>query len=259
MTSGKAPFFNFVLQALQKGGRLCLDTVLPPHALLGQGPVYKQGENTEFELWQKLHFLDTPCCDACGFPFEYDQGEGALCLACHGLRPAFDHARAAIAYDELSRRLILDFKHGGRTDGLGFFAVQMQRAGRDMLKSCDMLIPVPLHKKRLRERRFNQAALLARALSRRTGLSYETDVLMRTKHTPPQGSSRAPARRKNVAGAFKVEHRPEIDGRHIVLIDDVYTTGATLNACARVLRKAGARQIDALTLLRVVRPLTFEK
>lgn len=259
MSLGKPLFFDWALHVVQRGGRVCLDTVLPPHSLLNGQSLQGQSEETDPALWQHLQFLDAPWCEICGFPFEYDQGAGAICLHCHGQKPVFDRARAAINYDEVSSKLILDFKHGGRTDGLTFFAAQMARAGRDLLAGCDVLIPVPLHKKRLQARRFNQAALLARALSRRTGRPYTTDVLIRTKHTPPQGSNRAPARRKNVAGAFKILQGETLKGRHIVLIDDVYTTGATLNACARVLKRAGARQIDALSLLRVVRPLEFQK
>ena len=218
------------------------------------------------ELWQQLKFIDEPCCKACGFPFEFEpvglnKTVDALCLRCHAHAPAFDRARAAITYDETSRKLILDFKHGGRTDGLKFFTAQMHRAGKDILMDADMLIPVPLHKSRLRQRRFNQAALLARGISQLSGIPYNTEILMRKKNTPSQGGQTFLGRRRNVSGAFTMRQKlsTKITGKRIVLIDDVYTTGSTLSACARTLKRAGAAQVDALTLMRVVRPQEITK
>ncbi|NNC38428.1 MAG: ComF family protein [Acidimicrobiales bacterium] len=226
--------------------------VLPNHSLLTGKP-----EQTEsVTLWETLEFLDAPCCDACGFPFEFDVGENVLCGRCEGKRPAFDRARSAIRYTEQSRKLVLDFKHGGRTDGLEFFAAQMHRAGRDLLHDAHILMPVPLHKKRLRQRKFNQAALLARALSKLSGLPYETNTILRAKNTPTQGGQSYLGRKRNVSGAFVIpeDKRKLIGNARIVLIDDVQTTGSTLEACAKVLKKYGAQQVDSLSLMRVVRP-----
>ena len=238
-----------------------LDTILPPHSLITGQVLTKAGQKTDTELWQHLKFIDDPCCDACGFPFEFEQGIDALCLRCHAHKPAFDRARAAITYDENSRKLILDFKHGGRTDGIKFFAAQMHRAGKDLFAGADILIPVPLHKSRLRQRRFNQAALLARALSRLSGIPYETETLLRKKNTPSQGGQTFLGRRRNVSGAFMIppKYKPQIEGKRIALIDDVYTTGSTLTACARTLKRANAAGVDALTLMRVVRPQEITK
>ena len=231
---------------------------LPSHSLLTGKP--ELGES--IELWQSLEFIDAPCCTACGFPFEFDMsalvGGEILCARCEGKRPIYDHARSAIRYSATSRKLVLDFKHGGRTDGLVFFASQMSRAGQDVLAGANVLIPVPLHKSRLRKRRFNQAALLARALSKQSGIPYETDTLLRAKNTPSQGSQSFLGRKRNVAGAFEVvgTKTQQVKDAHIVLIDDVQTTGSTLEACARALKKHGAARVDALTLMRVVRPET---
>ncbi len=233
-----------------------LDTVLPPHSLI-TGKVLSSSDNdADTELWQHLKFIDDPCCTACGFPFEFEQGEEALCMRCHAHKPDFDHARAAITYDDNSRKLILDFKHGGRTDGVKFFAAQMLRSGGQILEGADMLIPVPLHQKRLRQRRFNQAALLARSISGLNGIPYQTELLRRTKNTPSQGGQTFSGRRRNVSGAFSVspEHGDLLKGKHVVLIDDVFTTGSTLSACAKTLKRAGAIRVDALTFMRVVRP-----
>ncbi len=238
-----------------------LDMVLPPHSLITGKVLLKGDHEADTELWQSLKFIDAPCCDACGFPFEFEQGEAALCLRCHAYAPAFDRARSAITYDEVSRKLILDFKHGGRTDGLKFFAAQMVRAGRDILEGADFLIPVPLHRARLRMRRFNQAALLARAIAQQIDIPYQTEILVRGKNTPTQGGQSFLGRRRNVSGAFNVRagRQANIKDRHVVLIDDVYTTGATLTACAKTMKRAGAARVDALTLMRVVRPQEVAK
>jgi len=238
-----------------------VDTVLPPHSLITGKVLASAGREADTELWQCLKFIDDPCCTACGFPFEFEQGEDALCIRCHAHKPAFDHARAAITYDDMSRKLILDFKHGGRTDGVKFFAAQMLRAGGQILEDADMLIPVPLHQKRLRHRRFNQAALLARSLSQLSGIPYQTEILMRGKNTPSQGGQTFSGRKRNVSGAFGVspQHKELLKGKHVVLIDDVYTTGATLSACAKTLKRRAAAQVDALTFMRVVRPQEIPK
>jgi len=129
------------------------------------------------------------------------------------------------------------------------------------LKTADMLIPVPLHQARLRQRRFNQAALLARAISQLNDIPYQTEILKRTKNTPSQGGQTFSGRRRNVSGAFGVnpQQKDLVKGKHVVLIDDVYTTGSTLSACAKTLKRAGAARVDALTFMRVVRPQEIPK
>lgn len=237
------------------------DTVLPPHSLITGRVLSKDDLQMDTELWQSLKFIDDPCCTACGFPFEFEQGVDALCMRCHAHMPIFDHARSAITYDDISRKLVLDFKYGGRTDGLEFFAAQMMRAGSAVLDEADTLIPVPLHPSRLRQRRFNQAALLARTISRLSAIPYQTEALVRRKNTPSQGGLTFLGRRRNVSGAFNMRpnFKDAVKGQHVVLIDDVYTTGSTLSACANPLKRAGARRVDALTLMRVVRPQEIPK
>ena len=225
-----------------------IDTVLPPQELLAlsDDPVARR-------MWDNVTFLDAPWCEICGFPFEYAVQAGALCGRCSVKRPAYDHARAAMAYDDGSRALVLSFKHGGRTEGLRSFAAQMRRAGRDILGGADMLIPVPLHPTRLVRRRYNQATLLARALSKITPVPFAPDVLMRVKRTQSQGYHNARSRIENVRGAFAVRGKTNINGAHIILIDDVLTTGATLESCARSLKRAGAARVDGLCLARVAK------
>ena len=233
---------------LKSAGGAVIDTLLPPQDLLGleSDPIARR-------MWADVTFLDAPWCDACGFPFEYTVTDGGLCARCSVRRPAYDRARAAMAYDDGSRALILSFKHGGRTEGLASFAAQMRRAGRDVLKDADLLIPVPLHPTRLIKRRYNQAALLARALARITDIPYAPDILFRPKRTDSQGKFNARARADNVRGAFEVKAPETVRDRRVVLIDDVFTTGATLEACARTLKKAGAVQVDGICLARVAK------
>jgi ComF family protein len=255
---------HMLMRSAERVGSQILDVIMPPHSLLTGRP-YVVDDSTapdmtgqDMDVWNTLVFLDNPCCTACGFPFEFDQGGTVLCGPCHTKRPNFHRARAAITYDDHSKKLILDFKHGGRTDGLSFFAAQLSRVGHEILSGADILIPVPLHAKRLRQRRFNQSALMARALSKHVGKPYDCDSLLRTKDTQSQGGKSYAGRRKNVAAAFAVRrgHTKNVTGKHLVLIDDVYTTGATLEACSKTLYKAGAARVDALTLLRVVRPVS---
>jgi ComF family protein len=187
-------------------------------------------------------------------------GAGALCAACFAARPAVAVARAAVAYDGGSRELILAFKHADRLELAPMFAHMMEASGADALAGAEFLVPVPLHWTRLVARRANQAAELARALSRLTGIAFSPDALIRVRRTPPQGRFGGTAGRfRNVQGAFRVSSAfaKRAAGKRIVLVDDVWTTGATLNSCARALTKAGAAQVAAVTLARVVRPATL--
>jgi ComF family protein len=229
-----------------------LDLILPARPLdEGAGAVQSPGLTAA--AWGRISFIETPCCDACGAPFAYDQGAGALCPACHAHRPLFDRGRAACVYDEASRDLILKFKHADRTDLSRLFAHWIARSARDLIADADGLVPVPLHRARLLGRRYNQAAEIARRLSARTGVAYFPDALARTRATRSQGGQSASGRRRNVAGAFGVpgRWRRRIEGRRLVLIDDVLTTGATLEGCARALKAAGASGVDVAVIARV--------
>lgn len=230
---------------LTEVGQWIVDTILPP--------------TDDTDLFEKLTFLDDPCCASCGYPFDHAvvgiSAFDLLCAACLARRPAYATARSAFQYDEASRPMILAFKHGGHTDRVDFFAAQLHRAGRVALSEADLIMPVPLHRLRLLQRRFNQSALLARALSKRCGVPVDPHTLLRIRRTPSQGGLSAKGRRRNVQGAFTVSDKTHIKGQRIVLIDDVMTTGATLESCARTLKRAGAARVDVLCLARVVRPL----
>ncbi len=227
------------------------DLIWPPRSLLSEEIVDRPGV-IEPVLWAELKFLSEPLCAKCGFPLPDDAGPNAVCGACAGRKPAYDSARAALVYDDHARRLILDLKRGGRRDGLPVFARWMCAAAAETLARCDFLAPAPMHWTRLAVRSFNQAAWLAQALSRASGKPWKPGALTRIKRRKSQAGLSASERRRNVGGAIKASWR--FEGKTIVVVDDVFTTGATLEACARALRKAGAAEVHGLTLARVVRP-----
>jgi ComF family protein len=234
-------------------GRSALDLLFPPLCAQCRAPV---GEPCSLcsACWRAIAFLDGPACAQCGYPFDFDPGPGTLCGGCLARPPAFDKARAVMRYDDKSRDLILAFKRADRLDLAPAFANWLARAGRALLEETDLIVPVPLHRARLWQRRYNQSALLAQALAVRTGRPAELFLLERVRRTPSQGEMpSAKARRRNVLGAFRVVNRTLLSGKTVLLIDDVYTTGATLEACARALKRRKAKRILVLTLARVVR------
>lgn len=248
----------YLLPLGRRLGRLssrALDAILPSRCLSCGRPVDYVGALCP-TCWEGIDFIAPPFCVCCGFPFMFDTGPDALCGVCAGAPQAFDRARFVMRYDDASKGLVLGFKHHDRTEGAPAYGEWLARAGRELTEDADLLAPVPLHRLRLFARRYNQAALLCRALSVRVGLPVVPDLLIRKRHTPPQGRLSASARRRNVAGAFEVNpaRRVELDGRRVLLVDDVMTTGATVSACARVLRRHGAAAVDVLVLARVVRP-----
>ncbi len=239
-------------------GRRLLDVLFPPLCIACRAPI-AAAHNLCAACWRKVGFIERPFCDLCGFPFEFDATLETLCAACQQRAPAFERARGLMRYDDASRDLILALKRADRLDLVPPFARWLARVGQDLIAQADLIVPVPLHRWRLWQRRFNQSALLAQGLGRLTGKPVDCLALVRTRPTPSQGEMpSARARRRNVQGAFRVAEASAqaIEGRAILLVDDVFTTGATLEACARALKRAGARQVFVLTLARVVRAAT---
>jgi ComF family protein len=235
-------------RALLRGA---LDLVFPRETLDGEPTVGALGLSAE--AWSRIRFLDGPVCDGCGGPFDYDPGPGVRCAACMARPRAFDAARAACLYDETSRDPILKLKHADRTDLAPMFARWLSRAAADLLDGAEAIAPVPLHPLRLLKRRYNQAAEVARPLAKLAGVAYLPDALVRRRATAIQGGKSAGGRRRNVAGAFVVPERRRslVEGRRILLVDDVLTTGATAEGCARALKRAGAARVDLAVLARV--------
>lgn len=237
--------------------------LFPPQCPISGEPVTDHGTLSP-GAWQQLRLLGEPWCMGCGRPFAL-AGEGPLCGPCaapadfagHLVGPRrLDRFRAALGYNDAAAAAILGLKYGDRHDGLAAFGRLMATAGRGLLpgEGADVLfIPVPLHRNRLRQRRYNQAGLLAGAVAVELGLPVAQTGLVRIRPTPSQKGASSRQRLRNVAGAFRMGDVPRLANTHIILIDDVLTTGATLLSCARTLRKAGARSVSGLTLARVMR------
>ncbi len=206
--------------------------------------------------WSDLDFIVEPLCDSCGRPFAFEAEADSLCGACMARRPAYDRARSALIYIGNARELIQRFKFRDETVLAPLLAVWARDAGAVLLGDADWIAPVPLHWMRLYRRRYNQAALLARRLASGGGAAFAPDMLRRIRRTRPQTELGRSERGRNVAGAFRVAPawRERVRGAHIVVVDDVLTTGATLEACARTLKRAGAARVDALTVARVDSP-----
>lgn len=242
-----------IVEGARAGFRGLADLLLPPACMACNEPVRKP-RSLCGPCWSRLPAITGTCCTRCGIPLPLEWQAETHCLACVHEPPPFQHARAPYLYEGPARQLILQFKHG-RERWAEPLAIAMHRAAPGWLMPDRLLVPVPLHRWRLAARGYNQALVLARALAAFGPCEVAPDWLVRVKNTPgTQGLKRA-QRQRNVVGAFRV--RPQmaarLKGRHIILIDDVMTTGATAAACARVLRRAGAAQVDVLTYARVAR------
>ena len=250
----QAQFFQRAHQGIARAGNAFLRTLAPPLCpITGEevsGPALMSPAG-----WSALHFIERPFCRRCGVPFSVDYGAEVECPACIAEPPVFDRARAALVYDDASHELVVGFKHADRTELAPMFARWMRRAGADLISADSVIAPVPLHRRRLAGRRYNQSAILAAHLAREAGAVACLDALKRVRATPPQKDLSAEARRRNVAGAFRVneKRRAQLRGAHVIIIDDVLTTGATLSAAARCMANAGAARVDALVLARVVK------
>jgi len=234
-----------------------LDLLLPPTCITCSAPVDAPGLLCG-ACFGGLSVVGEPCCGCCGTPFElaWHAAEGDLCQRCLDVPPPFHRARAALNYDAASRRLVLPFKHGDRIEFAAILARLMARAGARLLRETDVIVPVPLHRRRLFVRRYNQAALLAQALGRMTGRKVLLDGLTRRLATEALGGKSAAERREEVAGVFAVRRRlvSGIEGRRVLLVDDVMTSGATAVACTESLLEAGAASVDVLVAVRVPDP-----
>ena len=234
--------------------RLALDFALPPRCP-SCGIVTADPHRFCLQCWSALAFLGDPCCACCGLPFDYDAGADSHCGRCLADPPRFDRLRAAVGYGEVARRVALKLKYSGRPGVAETLATLMARH----LPASDseaLLAPVPLHRWRIWKRGYNQSALIAASLSRRSGLPCAPDLLRRIKATPPLRGLGRKERADTVRGAFQVPpvRKEMVRGRHIILVDDVFTSGATAGACAKTLKRAGAARVDVLCWARVLRP-----
>lgn len=230
--------------------RIAASLVLPPRCP-GCGVPVQDDHRFCAKCWAGLRFLGPPWCAGCNSPFAYDMGEGVRCAPCLADPPRHAGIRAAVAYGDVARHLALRLKYGGRTGHAETMARAMARLVPD---DADLLVAVPLHRWRLWTRGYNQAGLIASAVGRRRGLPVACDALTRTKRTPPLRGLDGRRRAEAVRGVFAVPKRDVVAGRSIILVDDVYTSGATANGCTQVLLAAGARSVTILCWARVLRP-----
>jgi ComF family protein len=230
----------------------CADLLMPPCCLVCRTPL---GEHHLLcaTCWSEVSFIRPPVCDVLGIPLPFDTGERTISAAAAARQPPYDHARAVAHFSGAMRTLVHHFKYADRHDARALFGRWLAETGRELIGRADLIVPVPLARLRLLTRRFNQAAILAQELSRRTGLPVAPNVLRRRRSTPSQVGLTHDQRRRNVAGAFRVppNRAPAVVGRRVLLIDDVITTGATAEACARALKRAGAAHVDVLALAMV--------
>lgn len=233
-----------------------LDLLAPPRCL-GCGVETTTAQGVCQRCWAALHFVAAPLCQSCGLGLAAEGADdGGICGACRANPPRFDRARAALAYDDASRPLIVAYKHSSRLEATPLFTRWLAVAGSELLADADLVAPVPLHWRRMLTRRYNQAAELARALAKNEGIAYAPDLLRRPRWTPSQAGLGAAARRRNLTGAlvFNPRWAERIAGSRVLIIDDVFTTGATAERCAQTLRRAGAAAVDILSVARVERP-----
>jgi ComF family protein len=230
-----------------------LDFVLPPLCPSCRG-VVDTPRGLCAECWSKLSFIARPFCERLGIPFVYDPGPGVLSMEAIASPPAYGRARAAVRFDDVARALVHGFKYSDRLDLAPMLGTCMAQAGRELLADADALIPVPLHWRRLWARRFNQSAALAQVISGHCGVPALLHVLERKRATPQQVGLSRSDRATNVQGAFLVADAAKLDvrRRRLILVDDVLTSGATVDHCARTLLRAGALNVDVLVFARVV-------
>ena len=223
-----------------------LNLVLPPVCPICKNPVLEKSSLCP-ECFKNLQFITEPCCKVCGTPFPFNVMGEQICARCLAKPPIFHKARSVLIYDEMSKKIILPFKHGDRLDFVPLMGQLMAQCGKELIEEADILLPVPLHRLRLLKRKYNQSALLATYLAKKFHKSYMPDGLKRIRSTPKQGKLTPEQRKTNIAKAFRVNSRLSVKDKIVLLIDDVLTTGATANECAKTLMKSGAKQVYVLT------------
>ena len=254
---------SFLVDTLTQSGRSFiaqwsgrgLDWLLPPLCLACQTPIASPSGLCA-SCWQELRFIEPPICDRLGTPFPYAQGGEMVSAAALADPPPWHKARAAVLFSDVARMLIHALKYRDRHETASLVSRLMWRAGTDILGDDTLIVPVPLYRWRLWQRRYNQSALLAKEIAGLSGGKFRPDVLSRHRATRSQAGLGEKERRRNVKNAFSVpeNRRSEVFGRCIVIVDDVLTTGATAGACTRALKDAGALRVDVLTFALVPQP-----
>jgi ComF family protein len=253
MELGTGKVKSGAVNAIGRLGAGLLDLVYPPTCIDCGAPVAVQASLCP-SCFKKLRPITPPYCPVLGLPFEVSLGPGVLSAEAIADPPPFNRARSAVIYNEVARAVVARMKYGDRPELAGFCARLMQVAGTDLWADGPVLVPVPLHLTRQFQRRYNQSTELARILARKLGLAVDTGLIRRSRRTRQQVGLSSDARERNVAGAFRVHRDAEkrLKGRGVVLVDDVITTGSTVKAITRALKRAGVEKIDVISFARVV-------
>jgi len=246
---------NFFEAAVKSSSKHAINLIAPPQCLACRERVQEPASLCP-ACWRTVAFIEEPCCDRLGLPFPYDQGEGAVSPAAIADPPVWDRARAAVVFNETSRELVHALKYQDRHEAALLLSRLMLRAAQPLFEGADAIVPVPLHRRRLWFRRYNQSALLAQRLAAGSGVRYWPELLCRVRPTRQQVGLDLAERQKNVRRAFAVPEqvKAELGGLNLLLVDDVLTTGATASAAAATLKKAGAGRVDIVTFALVIEP-----
>lgn len=229
-----------------------VDFFLPPQCPVCRAMVVETGQFCA-KCWSDLDIVQGPVCDKLGIPFAAPAPIGTISPKAVTAAPVFDRARSAVLYNDAAKSLVHGLKYRDRHDLAGPMARLMVRAGAELLADADVIVPVPLHWRRLWSRRYNQSGLLAEKIVVQAATRFIPDCVERVRATPQQVGKTSEQRRRNVAGAFMVssKHESSVRNRRILLVDDVLTTGATANAASRAIKKVGAARVDVLVFAQV--------
>jgi len=238
---------------IKPSAKRLLDIIYPPHCI-SCGDSVSQNGTICAHCWGDINFITDPQCYICGFPFDFEALEGSVCAGCTKNPPRFAKARSVFLYDDASRKMITSFKYNDRIENRAAYARWMARVGADMIREADFIIPVPLHFFKLLIRKYNQAALLSHELAKIVDKKVLARAIIRKKYTKTQAAFSHKGRFKNIGGAFKInpKYQQILHGKKILLVDDVITTGATADECAKVLLKAGVERVELLTLAKTL-------
>ncbi len=229
--------------------------VFPPQCYVCK-KILESEDGLCFECLSKINFITKPRCSCCGIPFEFNiegKNKKLLCPKCMLKYYRFDECISSVRYDDISKKIILPFKHGDRTNFAKFMAKIMYTSGKSIIEKSDIIIPVPIHFTRMLKRKYNQSSLLCKFIGKRSNKPVLYSLLIRKHATASQGHFSLTQRKQNILGAFTIKNPDKIKGKNILLIDDVFTTGATVNECSKILKQNGANKVYVLTFARAVK------